>query len=588
MTDRSWGFRTRALHAGGQPDPHTGARAVPIYQSTSFVFEDTADAADLFALQKYGTIYTRLSNPTTAAFEERVASLEGAIGSVATASGQAAEFLALSTLAGQGDHIVSASGVYGGSYTLMATTMARFGIETSFVDNDSVDAFAAAIRPETKALYTEIIGNPRGSVADVEALSDLAHANGLPLVIDATFATPYLCRPMEFGADIVLHSATKFIGGHGTSIGGVVSEAGTFDWSSGRFPRFTEPVPTYNGLQWWGNFGEYAYCTALRAEQLRDVGASLSPFNAFMLLQGLETFAAPDGSPRGERTGDRHRARCRRSCGLGCPCRPARFAVPVPGREVPATRRRCDLHFRGEGRPRGGSPIHRVAPDDQPPCERRRRQNPCDTSRLDYPPTVERRAAGGGRGYPRHDPVVGWPRRRRRYLVGHRPGARCGPGWSQMITAPSATVRKRILDDATSIAIVGASSNPARSSNFVLAYLQSSVCDFDLYPVNPRETEINGVQVFPSLADLPIVPDIVDVFRKADDCPAIAEEAVAIGAKVLWLQLGIVSEEAAEIAMAGGLEVVMDRCTKIEHARFAGGLHLAGFNTGVISSKRHR
>ncbi len=288
--DRQWGFRTRALHAGGQPDPATGARAVPIYQSTSFVFEDTADAADLFALQKYGVIYTRISNPTTAAFEERMASLEGGIGSVATASGQAAEFLSMTTLSGAGDHIVAAAGLYGGTYTLLATTLGRLGIETTFVDNDSPNGFAAAIRPETKLLYTEVIGNPSGSVADLEALADVAHSHGLPLVVDATFATPYLCRPIEFGADIVVHSATKFIGGHGTSIGGVITEAGTFDWgASGRFDRLTEPVATYNDLRWWDNFGEYAFCTALRSEQLRDVGACLSPFNAFLLLQGLET-----------------------------------------------------------------------------------------------------------------------------------------------------------------------------------------------------------------------------------------------------------------------------------------------------------
>lgn len=288
-SDRAWGFRTRALHAGGQPDRATGARAVPIYQSTSFVFEDTADAADLFALQKFGTIYSRISNPTTSAFEERMASLEGGIGSVATSSGQAAEFLTLTTLAGSGDHFVSAASIYGGTYTLLATTLARLGIETTFVDNADPSAFEKAITPQTKALYTEVIGNPSGAVADLEALADVAHANGLPLVVDATFATPYLCRPMEFGADIVLHSATKFIGGHGTSIAGVISESGRFDWASGRFPRMTEPVPTYNNLQWVGNFGEYAFCTALRSEQLRDVGASLSPFNAFLMLQGLET-----------------------------------------------------------------------------------------------------------------------------------------------------------------------------------------------------------------------------------------------------------------------------------------------------------
>jgi len=290
--DRQWGFKTRTLHAGGLPDPTTGARAVPIYQSTSFVFEDTNDAADLFALQKYGTIYSRISNPTTAAFEERMASLEGGIGAVATASGQAAEFLAVTTLAGAGDHIVAAAGLYGGTHTLFGTTLARLGLETTFVDNSDVDAFAAAINDRTKLIYTEIIGNPSGAVADLQALAEVAHRNGLPLVVDATFATPYLCRPIEFGADIVLHSATKFLGGHGTSIGGVIIEAGMFDWTaSGRFPRFTEPVATYNGLQWHDNFGEYAFLTALRSEQLRDVGACLSPFNAFMLLQGIETLA---------------------------------------------------------------------------------------------------------------------------------------------------------------------------------------------------------------------------------------------------------------------------------------------------------
>ena len=289
MSDRRWGFRTRALHAGGGPDPTTGARAVPIYQSTSFVFEDTADAADLFALQKYGTIYSRISNPTTAAFEERMASLEGGIGAVATASGQAAEFLTAASLAGTGDNLVSSSALYGGTHAMFDTTLGRFGIEARFVDGDDPEAFAGQIDDKTRFLYTEVIGNPSGAIADLAALADVAHAHDLPLVVDSTFATPYLCRPMEHGADIVVHSATKFIGGHGTSIGGVVVDSGRFDWGSGRFPRMTEPSAGYNDLQFWENFGEYAFCTMLRAEQLRDVGASLSPFNAFMLLQGLET-----------------------------------------------------------------------------------------------------------------------------------------------------------------------------------------------------------------------------------------------------------------------------------------------------------
>ena len=280
MTDREWGFRTRAVHAGGRPDPATGARQVPIYQTTSFVFEDTADAADLLALQKYGNIYTRIANPTVASFEERLASLEGAIGAVAASSGMAAELMTVVCLAGAGDHVVSSSALYGGTHTLFDVTLRRLGIETTFVDPADPKAFAAAIRPETKLLYTEIVANPLGTVADVAALADVAHAENLPLCIDSTLATPYLCRPIEHGADIVVHSATKFIGGHGTTIAGVVAEAGTFNWGCGRFPGFTDNVPSYGGLRFWENFGEYAFCTRLRVEQLRDMGAAMSPFSA--------------------------------------------------------------------------------------------------------------------------------------------------------------------------------------------------------------------------------------------------------------------------------------------------------------------
>ncbi|HET6502661.1 MAG TPA: O-acetylhomoserine aminocarboxypropyltransferase/cysteine synthase family protein [Amycolatopsis sp.] len=289
MSERSWGFRTRALHAGGTPDPATGARAVPIYQTTSFVFEDAADAANLFALQKYGNIYSRIGNPTVAAFEERIASLEGGIGGVATASGQAAEFLTFSALAEAGDHIVAASGLYGGTVTQLDGTLRRFGVDTTFVAGDDIDAYAAAITERTRLLYTEVIGNPSGGIADLAALADLAHAHDIPLVVDATVATPYLCRPIEFGADIVLHSATKFLGGHGTTLGGIVVESGKFNWGNGKFPRMTEVVESYGGLRYWENFGEYAFCTRLRAEQLRDIGAVLSPHSAFLLLQGVET-----------------------------------------------------------------------------------------------------------------------------------------------------------------------------------------------------------------------------------------------------------------------------------------------------------
>ncbi|UJW35964.1 O-acetylhomoserine aminocarboxypropyltransferase/cysteine synthase [Saccharothrix sp. AJ9571] len=291
MNERSWGFRTRALHAGGTPDRTTGARAVPIYQTTSFVFEDTADAASLFALQKYGNIYSRIGNPTVAAFEERLASLEGAIGGVATSSGQAAEFLTFAALAESGDHIVAASDLYGGTITQLDGTLRRFGVDTTFVSGTALDGYAAAITDRTRLLYAEVIGNPSGAIADLGGLADLAHAHDLPLVVDATLATPFLCRPIEHGADIVLHSATKFLGGHGTTLGGIVVESGKFDWGNGKFPRMTEAVDSYGGLKYWENFGEYAFCTRLRVEQLRDIGAVLSPHSAFLLLQGVETLA---------------------------------------------------------------------------------------------------------------------------------------------------------------------------------------------------------------------------------------------------------------------------------------------------------
>ncbi|MFB9376252.1 O-acetylhomoserine aminocarboxypropyltransferase/cysteine synthase family protein [Kineococcus gynurae] len=286
--DRAWGFRTRAVHAGAVPEPTTGARAVPIFQTTSFVFEDAADAANLFALQKFGNIYSRISNPTIAAFEERLASLEGGLGAVATASGQAAEFLTFAALAGAGDHVVASNNLYGGTVTQLDVTLRRFGVDTVFVD-PTPESVAAAITEKTRFVFTEVVANPSTLVVDIRGLADVAHAAGIPLIVDATTATPYLCRPIEHGADIVIHSATKFLGGHGTTLGGVVIDAGTFPWDNGKFPAMTEPVASYGGLSWWGNFAEYGFLMKLRSEQLRDVGATLSPHSAFLLLMGVET-----------------------------------------------------------------------------------------------------------------------------------------------------------------------------------------------------------------------------------------------------------------------------------------------------------
>ncbi len=291
-----WGFETRQVHAGAVPDPATGARAVPIYQTSSYVFRDTAHAEALFALEELGNIYTRLGNPTQAVFEDRVAALEGGVAALATSSGQAAETVALVNLAESGGHIVASSSLYGGTYNLLHYTLTKLGISTTFVKNpDNLDEWRAATRPETKAFFAETIGNPRGDIIDFAGISEVAHSQGIPLVVDNTLATPFLAQPLQHGADIVIHSATKFLGGHGTSIGGVIVDGGTFDYEgSGRFPNFTEPDPSYHGLVFSSlpaPLFPARFALKARLQYMRDVGAAISPFNAFLFLQGLETLS---------------------------------------------------------------------------------------------------------------------------------------------------------------------------------------------------------------------------------------------------------------------------------------------------------
>jgi O-acetylhomoserine (thiol)-lyase len=288
---REFGFDTRQVHAGQRPDPNTGARAVPIYQTTSYVFEDPESAAAYFNLQEFGNTYSRIVNPTVAVFEERVASLEGGCGAVAFASGLAAQAAALFTLLIPGDHVVSSAALYGGTVNQFKHVLRKMSVEITWVDPDDLDAWRSAVRANTKVFFGETVGNPGGNVLDIAALAKIAHEHGVPLLVDNTFATPYLCRPIEWGADIVLHSATKYIGGHGTSIGGVVVDSGTFNWSNGRFPVVADPSPAYHGLAFHETFGTYGYLMKLRAETLRDLGAALAPFNAFLFLQGLETLS---------------------------------------------------------------------------------------------------------------------------------------------------------------------------------------------------------------------------------------------------------------------------------------------------------
>jgi O-acetylhomoserine (thiol)-lyase len=289
MSDHKFGFGTLCLHAGQIPDPTTGARAVPIYQTTSYVFDSADHAASLFNLQTFGNVYSRLSNPTVSVFEERVAALENGRAALALASGQAAQMTALLTLLQSGDELVSASTLYGGTYSQFEVNFRRFGIDTKFVNPDDPENFRKAITSKTKALYAETMGNPGINVLDIEAVAKIAHEAGVPLVIDNTFASPYLCRPIDFGADIVVHSATKFMGGHGTTMGGVLVESGKFPWDNGKFPDMTEPSRGYHGVRFFETFGDFGYMMKCRMETLRTLGPCLSPLNAFLLLQGLET-----------------------------------------------------------------------------------------------------------------------------------------------------------------------------------------------------------------------------------------------------------------------------------------------------------
>jgi O-acetylhomoserine (thiol)-lyase len=287
--ERQLGFNSRALHAGYSPDPSTGARAVPIYQSTSFVFEDSAHAARLFGLEEFGNIYTRIMNPTQDALEQRVASLEGGVAALAVSSGQAAQFLTVNSLMQAGDHAVSSSTLYGGTYTQFDVSFRKLGYDFTFVEPDDPENFEKAITPKTKFLYGETISNPRGNVLDIEAVAKIAHAHKLPLVIDNTFASPYLCRPIEHGADIVVNSLTKFMGGHGTSIGGIIVDGGKFDWMASNHPQMNQPAKAYHGMNFGEVFGPIAFIIRARVEGLRDMGPCISPFNAFQFIQGIET-----------------------------------------------------------------------------------------------------------------------------------------------------------------------------------------------------------------------------------------------------------------------------------------------------------
>ena len=391
------------------PTPPPVRAPMPIYQTTSYVFEDTDQAAALFALQRFGNIYTRMMNPTTAAFEERMASLEGGIGALATASGQSAQFLAMFSLLTEGDEIVSSNTLYGGTYTQFDISFRKMGISTTFVDSSDPENFRRAITPRTRVLYGETMGNPKINVFDIAAVAKIAHENGIPLVIDNTFATPYLCRPIEWGADIVVHSATKFIGGHGTSIGGVIVDSGKFPWNNGKFPSLTEPSKGYHGIRFYETFDDFAWIMKARVESLRDMGPVLSPFNSFLFLQGLETL--------GIRL-ERHVANAKAVAEflhqhpsvawVNYPSLPDSPDYALAQKYLPKGSGAI-FTFGREGRLQRGAAFHRKPATLQPPGERGRRQVAGDSPRQHHPRADERGGTAGRRRHARHDPPVHRP-----------------------------------------------------------------------------------------------------------------------------------------------------------------------------------
>lgn len=417
MSAENWSFETQQIHAGAQPDPTTGARAVPIYQTTSYVFRDTDHAAALFALGEPGNIYTRIGNPTQDVFEQRITALEGGIGALALTSGQAAETLGILNLAEVGDHVVSSSSLYGGTYNLFHYTLPKLGIEVTFVaDPDDLEEWRDAVRPNTKAFYGETIGNPRGDILDTAGVSEVAHAAGVPLIVDNTLATLYLYRPLEHGADIVVHSATKFIGGHGTAIGGVIVDGGRFDFgASGRFSNFTTPDPSYHGLVYWEALGHGSYIAKARVQLLRDIGASISPFTSFLLLQGLETLSlrVERHTANAQRVAEWLEARDEVSWVTLSGA--AVVEVVLPGAAGAAARRRGDPVIRYRRRGRGRTEVRRGGGAVQPPGQRRRRafadHSPGDDDAL----PAHRDRAGRDRCHPGPDPAVGRHRGDRRH-----------------------------------------------------------------------------------------------------------------------------------------------------------------------------
>ena len=593
MSERSWGFRTRAVHAGAAPDPTTGARAVPIYQTTSFVFEDADRRRQpVRASRSSGNIYSRIANPTVAAFEERMASLEGGLGAVATSqrAGRRVPHVRLPRRRGRPHRRHRRALRRHAHAARRHAAPLRRGHRRSCGRRRPTTSPRRS-RPARKLVYTEVIANPSGAVADLAGLAEVAHAAGVPLIVDATMATPYLCRPIEHGADIVVHSATKFLGGHGTTLGGVVVESGRFDWGNGRFPQMTEPVPSYGGLTWWGNFHRVRlpHQAARRAAARHRRHAV--PAQRVPAAPGRGDAAAADGGARGERPG-RRRVAGRRPARVatcrwaGLPDHPDHDRAPAlpPAR---ARARSSRSAWRAAG-PRGERFIESRAAV-QPPGQHRRRPHARHAPRLDHAPPARRRAARrrGRAGGPRAH--LGRARRSRRHPAGTstRPSPRPR---RRLVTLravgqnPTAGERQRILRETRTVAMVGASPNPARASNFVATYLLSStrLRGVVRQPERHRDPRAAGVPVArrPARA-CPTSSTCSAARRTCPPCSTTCSRWTACARS--GSSSASTTRTLAQRAEAAGLQVVMDRCLKVEHARFHGGLHLAGFDTGVIT-----
>jgi O-acetylhomoserine (thiol)-lyase len=584
----TYDVETILLHGGQAPDPTTGSRAVPIYQTTSYVFHNTEHAHSLFSLDEPGNIYSRIGNPTVDVLEKRIALLEDGVAAVATSSGMAAIALSIMNIAQAGDEIVAATNLYGGTYNLFAVTLPKYGIKVHFVDPQDPENFRKAITPKTKALYGEIIGNPSLHVLDIEAVAEIAHEHGIPLIIDNTFATPYLCKPIQWGADIVVHSATKWIGGHGTAIGGLVIDGGRFNWNNGKFPGFTEPDPSYNGIRYANDFGTLAFSTKLRVQLLRDFGSCLSPQNAFLLLQGLETLHLRM---------EKHTENALKVAQF-LKNHPAVEWVSYPGLEDHPAHKLAKKYLRnGFGsivnfgikgdRETGKKVIDHVAlwshvanvgdaksliihpastTHQQLSAEELKKTGTSEelirlsvglesvrdlTNDLDqafYQATgISSKGAEKGDTAVNDEGVIRW--------------ALQSPFVREIVDGKEVQRPK-------TLAIVGLSSNPGRPSNRLARKMKR--LGYKIVPVNPRETEVLGERAYPDLKSIPFKIDIVQIFRSPEAAIEIAKEAAEVKPKVFWLQEGVISPKAVEIAKEAGLEVVHNRCTYKEAQRLRG------------------